>query len=166
MLTFRKFAEDMTAPTMGSEGAPTSPETKNYNGDVADRERGISPDVRDNIDIHGEMLRSDKPLQIPGHPELNSAPVFLQIIKKYPNGGARVRIMSSLSNQEKRILPNNGDPLHLRTLDGDKDGPEIYLNQQTIDQIRYGSFDKPGGEGGMGAIPPPPGPGTPMPGAM
>lgn len=150
---------------MGSDTAgPTSPEgDKSYDGRVADREFGISPDERNAIDLHGEMLRSDKPLQIPGHPELNSAPIFIQILKKYPDGSAHVKVKTSLSNRQKTLVPNGGDPIHLKNQGAE---PEIRLSRDILDQIRYGSLEKPDG-GGM--VPPPPGaPGAapPPPGGM
>lgn len=149
-LTFRKFIEDTAAPATGSgPTAPASPEEKNYDGSVGDREFGISPSDRDEIDIHGEFITSYQPLNIPGHGIIASAPITLQVIKKYPNGGAKVKVMYSLANKEKFQNPNGSK------YDGPIEDKSVYLPKEMLDQIRLRPFDNQQQQGGQ--LPPAPG---------
>lgn len=155
MITFRKFLEDdmSAAPALGS--APSAPDTPTkYDASVGDREFGISPETRDAIDVDGTYLTSFQPLTIPGHGMKASAPITIQILKKYSDGSANVRVMYTLANREK-----------LQNVNGSKyEGPvedkDTYMSKQTLDTIRL----KPLENGGAGGIPSAPGgpPGGPM----
>lgn len=160
-LTFRKFLEeDMTAVPAGGAmpSAPMSPDNKKSDISVGDREFGISPTERDTIDVDGEFITSHQPLKIPGHGIYASAPISLQILKKYGDGSAEVKVMYSLANKEKLQNPNGSK------YSGPIEDKETYMPKRMLDNIRLKPFDNQG----AGGVPPVPGgpPGMPMPGAM
>ncbi len=157
MITFRKFLEDdmSAAPTLGA--APSSPDAPNKKFDVSvgDREMDISPEERDTIDVDGAFITSFEPFTIPGHGIKASAPITLQILKKYPDGSAEVKVMYSLANRQK-----------LQTLNGTRyEGPvkdqNTHMSKQTLDHIRLRPLDNQAGS--AGGVPPAPGgpPGMP-----
>lgn len=151
-LTFRKFLEDMeAAPSTGS--APSAPSTpdKTYDVSVGDRELGIAPETRDAIDVDGEFITSHQPLKIPGHGINASAPITIQILKKYPDGSAEVKVMYSLANKEKLQNPNGSKYI------GPIEDKITHMPKQMLDNIRLRPFDNqgtgvppvPGGPPGM-----------------
>lgn len=159
MSSFRKFIEEdgTAAPFMGDNPAPSSPDNKKYDVSVGDREFGISPDERKTIDLHGEFIMSYQPLTIPGHNVIASAPIPLQIMKKFPDGSAKVKVMYSMTNPEK--LMNLNRTKH----QGPVEDQVTYLSKKQLDKIQLSPFGMAGagmGGGMMGGM------GSPMPGAV
>lgn len=172
-MRFRQFIEQgaEAAPAMGT--GPTAPNTSpddpddgtHYDSDVANREFDISPEEADKISLEGEMITCFRPpTNIPQQQFIASAPIFLQVVKNYPDGSKDVKVMFSLCNRQK-----------LKHLDGvhQYHGPvediDAHVTKGELDQIKYGAFKSGGGApgmgmpaGGMGA---PPGVGAP-PGGM
>jgi hypothetical protein len=143
------------APTAGA--APASPDNpgKKNDASVGDMELDISKDDRDTVDQQGEFITSLKPLYFKSHGIKAAPPIFLQVLQKYDDGSARVKIMYSLCNKRK-LRTSEGEPLQIAPQD-----QEAFLSRQELDDIRLGAFDQSaagGGMGGaMGGMPPPPG---------
>jgi hypothetical protein len=150
MMRFKDFLESTAAaPATGGAAAPTDP-NKTFDISVADREFDIDPATRDRIDVEGEMLSSYEPLEFPGHGIRASAPMFLRIDKKFPDGSADVTVMYSMSNRQK-----------LRNPDGTKYNGAVkdipaHIPKAILDRIRLRPFDSPAAS----ATPPPGGPPT------
>jgi hypothetical protein len=153
MRRFRAFLEDnpTLAPAMGSSPqAPAEPE-KNFDVGVPDQELDIDKATRDTVDVAGEMIVSNEPIEFPGHGIKAAPPIFIRIDRKHPDGSADVTVMYSMCNRQK-----------LRNVNGFKfeapvaDKP-AHLPKQQLDRIRLKVFDQP--MGGMTGAPPPGGPG-------
>ena len=161
------------APTAGGGGETSAP-SQTYDSSIGDRELGISPEDRKDINDHGEFIMSFQPLVFPGHGIIASAPLVLQIVKQYPDRSADVKVMYTLSNREK-----------LQNADGSKFNGQVedkpaHMSRQELDRVRLDPFSKgamggqmggpmqpPGGPGGMPpGMPPGSPPGGGMPTAM
>jgi hypothetical protein len=143
--------QDEAAPAAGgTPSSPDNPGTKN-DASVGDMELDISKDDRDTIDRQGEFITSLKPLYFKSHGIKAAPPIFLQILQKYDDGSARVKIMYSLCNKRK-LRTSEGEPLQ------NAQDQEAFLSRQELDDIRLGAFDPAAAGGGMGGgMPPPPG---------
>jgi hypothetical protein len=136
MIRFRQFIEDqdMSAAPAAPTPAPPSP-AKSFDNSIGDREQNISPEERDAIDVDGEMLISNEPLVFDKHGIRASAPMYLQITKKYPDHSADVMVKYTLSNKQK--LMNLDGSRYLGTVT-DK---MAHLPKNVLDRIRLKAFD-------------------------
>ena len=168
MITFRKFiAEQEAAPPMGAgpaaappagmgAGAPPSPDNTKYNSRIGDRELGISKKDRKDIDEHGEELISWSPFEWKSHGIKASGPIPIEILEKFPNGDAKVKVMYTQTNPEKLQNINGSE------YKGPIEDKEAYFTREILDNIRLNMLK----QGGAGAAPPGGMPGGDMAGGI
>jgi hypothetical protein len=153
MRRFRAFLEEnpTLAPAMGSSPpSPAEPE-KNFDIGVPDQELDIDKATRDTVDVAGEMITSNEPIEFPGHGIKAAPPIFLRIDRKHSDGSADVTVMYSMCNRQK-LRNTNGFKFAATVAD-----KPAHLSKQQLDKIRLKVFDQPAG--GMMGTPPPGGPG-------
>jgi hypothetical protein len=157
MVTFRQYIESDTAvPPEGS-----SPDSGTHNDStVGDQEFDISPDERKAADT-SQFLTIYKPMSFRTLPYVLSPPIFIEIIKEFQDGSAKIKIRTDLTNKQKIQYKNGGK------FEGPLDNKPVYLTKQEMDDVRLSGWDSGNGSGGMPGAPggaPPLAP--PLPGGM
>ena len=172
MITFRKFVEQgEAAPVMGAvptpAPSPTGDKDTHNDSRAFDVEFDISPEDRKIADESDAFLMLN-PRLIEKHGLEAAGPMTAQILKKYPNGSAKVKILYKSGGINKQKLQN----FHGNAYKGIIEDKVIYLSKDDIEDAKADALqqmvspapDMSGGMmgggmgmdmgGGMGAAPP------------
>jgi len=136
MITFRKFVEQgEAAPVMGAvptpAPSPTGDKDTHNDSRAFDVEFDISPEDRKIADESDAFLMLN-PRLIEKHGLEAAGPMTAQILKKYPNGSAKVKILYKSGGINKQKLQN----FHGDAYKGTIEDKVIYLSKDDIEDAK------------------------------